>query len=61
MEIQQWKSCRKTHLIRFAINLQCISTKSRVNPLIPVSDQDRISPYYIYTMQTRDENKEKCQ
>ena len=33
-----------------------------LNPLTPVSDQDRISPYYIYIyniMQTSDENKEK--
>ena len=30
------------------------------NPLTPISDKGRISPYYVYnTKQTNDENKEK--
>ena len=43
-------------------NLQCSSETSFVashNPLTPMSDQDRISPYNIN--QISDENKEKYQ
>ena len=32
-----------------------------VNPLPPMSDQDRISPYNINTISISDENKEKFQ
>ena len=33
--------------------LQVTRRKFLFNPLIPVSDQDRISPYYIYTISCR--------
>ena len=33
--------------------LQVMRRKVLFNPLIPVSDQDRISPYYIYTILCR--------
>ena len=36
-------------------NLNCLKS---VNPLTPMSDQERISPYNIN--QISDENKEKC-
>ena len=35
------------------LNTPRVSFNVRVNPLTPMSDQDRISPYYINTISTR--------
>ena len=45
------------------IDWKALSTYIYINPLAPISDQDRISPYNINDNieQTSDENKEKYQ
>ena len=52
-EKKNWKYCPSFHPFEIL----------SVNPLTPVSDQDIISPYYIFynIMQTSDEYKERYQ
>ena len=47
--------------IFYSLSIHLISDFLDLNPLTPMSDQDRISPYYyLYNIiQTSDENKEK--
>ena len=56
------KQNSKKWITRFFIKIKYFRLKFllQFNPLIPMSDQDRISPYNINTISS-DENKEKYQ
>ena len=53
----------KIHLLSLRGSRTIKKVPCNINPLTPVSDQDRISLYYIFynITQTSDENKEKYQ
>ena len=67
---QQPEVCTVYYQVAFSFFLVKLSQQSphfltrddaiqSINPLIPISDQDRISPYNIHINQISDENKEK--